>query len=144
MCLFLKMLRKNHLRKLFEKFVVKNKIESSEGFLICRTNSINTDRIYLNWKINVLNPSYLHLQGLSACATERSDAWETPTYRTNVLIPFHSHCIPRPPFRSVLMCRCDRNLLRWQRVVLSERPHKMSRSLKRYISLLLSSSRHIF
>lgn len=68
--------------------------------------------IYLNWKINVLNPSYLHLRDPSAYATERSGASETPTYRTNVSIPFHSHCIPRPPFRSVPMCQCDHSLLR--------------------------------
>jgi len=101
-------------------------------FYIINSILIYTDRIYLKWKINVFNPSYLHLQDPSVCAIERSDAWETPTCQTNVSIPFHSRYIPRLPFQSVLMFRCDRNLLQWRQVVLSERSHKALKWLLNY------------
>lgn len=79
---------------------------------LCLFLSVSLSSIILNWRVNVLNPSYLRLQGPSACAIERLGASETPACRTNVSIPFRSHCIPVPPFRSVLMFQYDRNLLR--------------------------------
>jgi len=129
--LFLKIFKKQSSFWLFKK-LVKNKIILKVSLY----NIINFILkhwpyiyiyiyMYLNWKTNILNPSYLHLQDPSACATERSGAWETPTYQTSVSIPFHSHYIPRLPFQSVPMCQCDHNLLQWRRVVLSERSHQI-------------------